>query len=75
MMEQLDIQRQIIEIIHKQCADSDVLRRTQPITAETAIQKELEFQSCWLFSKSRSRICFTSGLILRRRIFDRSFPQ
>lgn len=48
MMEQLDIQRQIIEIIYKQCADSDVLRRTQPITAETAIQKELEFDSIML---------------------------
>lgn len=48
IMEQLDIQRQVITIIRKQCADSGVLHGTQPITAETAIQKDLEFDSIML---------------------------
>lgn len=47
-MKLLDIQRQVIEIIQKQCADSGVPRRTQPITAETAIREELAYDSIML---------------------------
>lgn len=47
-MEQLDIQRQVIEIIRRQCAESGGIHRTQPITVKTAIQEELEFDSIML---------------------------